>query len=76
MQEEVEIPLVLESISCAGNEARLVDCSVGEDVYDYPYSIDYDFSYYERQARVCNLEDAPYAYVACGTVTDQGVRRF
>lgn len=70
----MDAPLVFANIGCSDNEPHIVNCPIAtaEDQFDILYSIDYDFTYYERQGRTCNLEDAPFAYVACGTITDQG----
>ena len=79
VQDGVEVPIVLENIGCSGNETRLVECPVEERIVPTQfYSIDYDFDYYTRQAAYCDLDytPAPYAYVACGTITGQGVSLF
>ena len=76
MQEAVEAPFVLENLDCSGSEARLVDCAEAVEEYESTYPLEIDFDYYERRSKRCDLEFAPYAYVACGTLTEPGAKIF
>lgn len=67
-------PFVLENPSCTGSEERLVDCPVAEDDYVYTYTLEIDFDYYVDRVKQCNVDFATYAYVACGTITEQGAQ--
>jgi len=65
-------PFILENLGCTGSEKRLVDCPESSDVYVYTYALEIDFDYYVQRTRQCDLGFATFAYVACGTLSDQG----
>ena len=68
----MDAPFVLQDLGCSGSEERLVDCPGAIDDQGVPYLLDYQFEYYAQQARACNPDRQPFAYVACGTITAQG----
>ena len=72
LQEDVRAPFVLENLGCSGNEERLVDCPEAMDEYVSAYTLEIDFRSYAQMARQCDVDVATYAYVACGTLTEQG----
>ena len=74
LQEEVRAPFVIENLGCTGSEERLLDCPQAMDEYVFTYSLEFDFHYYVQMAKQCDAEVAAYAYVACGTLTDQGAQ--
>lgn len=66
--QESVAPFALENLGCAGNEARLLDCPVADDVYSE------DILFYTSKFRDYFSRDAfdnsvgNIAKVACGTI--------
>lgn len=68
--QEIQAPIVLDSLNCNGTEERLVDCPGATETYpDYAY-------YYTDLTGGCSSVSAQFARVACGTLTAPGVSGF